>query len=250
MDPVLTPATSPRLARSKTLVGIAAALSAAFLLLRPSVVDAQELPVLRAEVDVGGIGLLDRGALNRELQLGRFEPLPSMGIRAGGGFGFEWRRWYFGFGIHAVDVGNSETRKLRSTYATVDLGYRLFGRHTSWEFIPVVGIGGGVSYLTLGPATDAYTFQQAIHARGPQELNAASLIVHVGFKFDVLRLYNVRIQKGLAVGFTGGLQAAPLTSSWSTSDSTGRAAATRGLDRSPHVPGTGPYLGVTTTISF
>jgi hypothetical protein len=164
----------------KTSSFVGAALSAALFLLHPAEAAAQELPVLRADFDFGAMGLFDRGALNQQLRLGGFEALPAAGFRYGGAFAFEFRRFHFGFGVHGLDVGVSDVRKMRSTYVTLNLGYRLFGSHASWEFIPVVGVGGGVSNLTLGPATQAASFQEALRARGPQDLNAASFIVHVG----------------------------------------------------------------------
>jgi hypothetical protein len=205
-------------------------------------------PIPRLEFDITGMGLLDRGAVNLRLARAGLTPLPSLAWRSGGRMAFEVERFYVGVGLFALETG-SERSGLSALQAQLDFGYRLFGNPKSWEIIPVFGLGGGATRLTLGTPGGATSFDKAINGPGLVQLKAASFYTHVGVIADLLRLYNPRTQTGISLGLTGGFIASPISTSFRVSN----AAGTRGggaLAGSPHAPGTGPYFGAHVTFSF
>lgn len=232
----------------------AGALLASLLLLVPAPAHAQETPPppprldIRFDLEVGPFGLLDAGAVNRELARAGYSALPHLGAIYGGRFALEHRRVHVATGLFATRFPSTSTT-FDQRLGFLDVGYRVLGRPSSWGIIPFVGLGAAESTLTAGPPTTpgARTFAQALQGRNLQELQASSLLLHTGVLVDVLRAYDARSQRGVALGASAGFVGAPLSTAWAPMAAT---AAGNTVSGGPHVPGTGAYGTVRFTLSF
>ncbi len=231
----------------------AAAAGALLALLVPAAARAQgrpppkDSPDVRLDAEAGFVGMLDTGALNRALVRAGYSALSPVGAIFGGKFALEYRRLYFSAGLFGTAIPTASST-LSQTLGLFDFGYRILGSPRSWEIIPVVGLGVGTTTLTVGQLPGgAPSFTKALQSKSLAELQATSMLVHTGVLFDLIRSYNVRDHRGVALGASVGFVASPYASAWSLSSASATGAAT---SAGPHVPGTGVYGPMSGTLSF